>query len=67
MFESHYQGLDRMVLSGGWAPGSSDEQCDELDEDCAPFARDMADAALNDLELLPQDASEDPEAPRPSS
>jgi hypothetical protein len=67
MFESHYQGLDRMVLSGGWAPGSSDEQCDELEEDCAPFARDMADAALNDLELLPQDALEDPEAPRPSS
>jgi hypothetical protein len=25
MFESHYQGLDRMVLSGGWAPGASDE------------------------------------------
>jgi hypothetical protein len=24
MFESHYQGLDRMVLSGGWAPGISD-------------------------------------------
>jgi hypothetical protein len=65
MFESHYQGLDRMVLSGGWAPGSSDEQCDELEEDCAPFARDMADAALNDLELLPQDALEDPEAPGP--
>jgi hypothetical protein len=21
MFESHYQGLDRMALSGGWAPG----------------------------------------------
>jgi hypothetical protein len=36
MFESHYQGLDRMVLSGGWAPGISDEQCDELDKDCAP-------------------------------
>jgi hypothetical protein len=25
MFESHYQGLDCMVLSGGWAPGISDE------------------------------------------
>jgi hypothetical protein len=25
MFESHYQGLDRMALSGGWAPGASDE------------------------------------------
>jgi hypothetical protein len=24
MFESHYQGLDRMELSGGWAPGISD-------------------------------------------
>jgi hypothetical protein len=24
MFESHYQGLDRMVLSSGWAPGISD-------------------------------------------
>jgi hypothetical protein len=45
MFESHYQGLDRTVLSGGWAPGVSDEQCDELEEDCAAFAREMADAA----------------------
>jgi hypothetical protein len=25
MFESHYQGLDRMALSGGWAPSISDE------------------------------------------
>jgi hypothetical protein len=25
MFESHYQGLDRMALSGGWTPGISDE------------------------------------------
>jgi hypothetical protein len=25
MFESHYQGLDRMALSGGWALGISDE------------------------------------------
>jgi hypothetical protein len=24
MFESHYQGLDRMALSGGWALGISD-------------------------------------------
>jgi hypothetical protein len=53
MFESHYQGLDRMALSGGWAPGISDAQCDELEEDCAFFARAMADAALKDLELLP--------------
>jgi hypothetical protein len=53
MLESHYQGLDRMALSGGWAPGISDDQCDELEEDCAPFARNMADAALKDLELLP--------------
>jgi hypothetical protein len=60
MFESHYQGLDRMALSGGWAPGICDAQCDELEEDCA-------DATLKDLELLPQDASEDPEAPEPSS
>jgi hypothetical protein len=49
MSKTHYQGLDRMALSGGWAPGISDEQCDELEEDCAPFARDMADAALKDL------------------
>jgi hypothetical protein len=63
MFESHYQGLDRMTLSGGWAPGISDNQCDELEEDCAAFARDMADAALKDLELLPREESEDPEVP----
>jgi hypothetical protein len=67
MFESHYQGLDRMVLSSGWAPSISDVQCDELEEDCASFARDMADAALKDLELQPQDAPEDPEASEPSS
>jgi hypothetical protein len=66
MFDSHYQGLDRMALSGGWAPGISDDQCDVLEEDCTPFARDMADAALKDLELLPRDASEDPKAPGPS-
>jgi hypothetical protein len=28
MFDSHYQGLDRMALSGAWAPGSSDEHYD---------------------------------------
>jgi hypothetical protein len=49
MFESHYQGLDRTTLSGGWALGISDNQCDELEEDCAAFARDMADTALKDL------------------
>jgi hypothetical protein len=53
MFESHYQGLDHMVLSSDWAPSISDVQCDELEEDCASFARDMADAALKDLELQP--------------
>jgi hypothetical protein len=30
MFESHYQGLDRMALSGGWTLGISDDQCDKL-------------------------------------
>jgi hypothetical protein len=63
MFESHYQGLDRTTLSGGWAPGISDDQCDKLEEGCAGFARDMADATLKDLELLPRDESEDPESP----
>jgi hypothetical protein len=53
MFELHYQVLDRMALSSGWAPGISDNQCDELGEDFAAFTRDMADAALKDLELLP--------------
>jgi hypothetical protein len=42
MFVSHYQGLDRMALSDSWAPDISDEQCDELEEDYNPFARDMA-------------------------
>jgi hypothetical protein len=58
MIESHYQGLDRMALSGGWAPGISDDQCDELEVVCAPFAREMANAALKDLELLTQKESE---------
>jgi hypothetical protein len=67
MFESHYQGLDRTTLSGAWAPGASDDQCDELEEDCVAFAHEMADAALKDLELLPQDESEAPGAPGPQN
>jgi hypothetical protein len=63
MIESHYQGLDRMTLSDGWAPVISDDQCDELEVDCAAFAREMADTALKDLELLPQNESEVPGAP----
>jgi predicted unusual protein kinase regulating ubiquinone biosynthesis (AarF/ABC1/UbiB family) len=58
MFESHYQGLDHTALSGGWAPSSSDEQCNELDKDCDAFAHKMADTTLKDLELLAQDESE---------
>jgi hypothetical protein len=65
MIESHYQGLDRMSLSGGWAPGVSDDQFDELEVDCAAFAREMADAALKDLELLPQNELEAPGVPGP--
>jgi hypothetical protein len=65
MFESHYQGLDRTALSGGWALGISDDQCDELEEDCAAFARDMADTSLKDLELLPQDELEAQGVPGP--
>jgi hypothetical protein len=61
MIESHYQGLDPTTLSGGWAPGIPDDQCDELEQDRATFAREMADAALKDLELLPQDEPEAPE------
>jgi hypothetical protein len=53
MIESHYQGLDRMALSGGWALGVSDDQCDEVEEDCTTFAREMDDVVLKDLELLP--------------
>jgi hypothetical protein len=59
--------LDRMALSGGWAPGISDDQCDELEVDCATFAREMSDAALKDLELLPPDELEAPGVPRTSS
>jgi hypothetical protein len=67
MFESHYEGLDCMAPRGGWAPGISDAQCDELEEDCASFARDMANAALKDFELLPQDPLEDSGGPEPSN
>jgi hypothetical protein len=63
MIESHYQGLDHTALSGGWAPGISDDQCDELEADCAAFAREIADATMKDLELLPQDKSEAPGVP----
>jgi hypothetical protein len=37
-----------------------------LEEDCAAFAREMADVALKDLELL-QDESEAPGVPGPSN
>jgi hypothetical protein len=57
--------ISRQQLSGGWAPGISDEQCDELKEDCATFARDMVDATLKDLELLPQEELDAPEVPGP--
>jgi hypothetical protein len=67
MIESHYQGLDRTTLSGGWAPGVSDDQCDELEVDFAAFAREMADAALKDLELLPQNESKAPGVPGPQN
>jgi hypothetical protein len=67
MIESHYQGLDRTALSGNWAPGIPDDQCDALEQDCAAFTREMADAALKDLELLPQDESEAPGVPGPPS
>jgi hypothetical protein len=67
MFQTHYQGLDRMVLSSGWAPDTFDAQCDELEEECVAFARDMADAALKDLDLLPEDAPEDPGSFMPST
>jgi hypothetical protein len=59
--------MDRMALNGGWAPGISDDQCDELEVDCAAFAREMADATLKDLELLPKNESEAPGVPGPSS
>jgi hypothetical protein len=67
MFGSPYQGLDRLALSGGWAHGIFEAQCDELEEDYASFARDMADTTMKDLELLPQDAPEEPEAHEHSS
>jgi hypothetical protein len=65
MIESHYQGIDHTTLSDGWAPGISNDQCDELEVDCVAFAREMADVALKDLELLPQNKSEAPGVPGP--
>jgi hypothetical protein len=65
MLESHYQGLERTELSGGWAPGIPDNQCGELEQDCAAFTHEMANATLKDLELLPQDEPEAPEVPGP--
>jgi hypothetical protein len=40
-------------------------KCDVLEEDCAAFPREMANTALKDLELLPQDESEAPGVPGP--
>jgi hypothetical protein len=64
MFDSHYQGLDRMALSGGWSPGVSDATAINLRKICASFARAMAYAAMKDLDLLPRDELEDPESSR---
>jgi hypothetical protein len=50
-----------------WAPGISDTQCDELEEECTSFARDMDDTTLKDLELLPGDAPEDPGSSKTSA
>jgi hypothetical protein len=36
-----------------------------LEQECTAFAREMVDAALKDLELLPQDEIEAPEVPEP--
>jgi hypothetical protein len=66
MFDSHYQGLDRMALSGVWAPGSSDDHYDQLKEDRAAFARAMADVAMKDLDLIPRDIPEVQDDSRPS-
>jgi hypothetical protein len=46
------QGLDRTSLSGGWAPGCSDDHCDNLEEGCAAFARAMANVVMKDLDLI---------------
>jgi hypothetical protein len=55
-----------MALSYGWASGSSDEHCDQLEKDCASFTRDMTDVAMKDLDLIPRDTLEDQESSRPS-
>jgi hypothetical protein len=66
MFESHYQQMDRIALSGGWARVSPTTYVTNWRKTAA-FAHNMADAALKDLELLPQDEPEDPEVPGPSN
>jgi uncharacterized lipoprotein len=53
MFNSYYQGLDRMALSEGWALGSSNDHCDRLEEDWASFSRAMDDVTMKDLDLIP--------------
>jgi hypothetical protein len=67
MLDSHYKGLDRKALRGGWAPGYSDDEYDKLEEDCAVFARGMADAAMNDPDLFPKDTPNIEDNSRPSS
>jgi hypothetical protein len=47
--------------------GISEDQYDEPEVDYAAFTREMADAALKDLELLPQNESEAPGVPGPLS
>jgi hypothetical protein len=44
-----------MALSGGWALGSFNMHCDQHKEGRASFARDMADVAMKDPDLIPRD------------
>jgi hypothetical protein len=65
-FESHCQRLDHMTLSGGWAPGTSDMQCDEL-KATTPASPVPWLTPPERLGAVAHDAPEDPESPRPST
>ena len=51
MFLSHYANMERVPLSGGWAPGYADAEYDEIEAGSAEFADVVAAAAMKDLGL----------------
>ena len=51
MILSHYPGLERVPMSGGWASGNEDDEYDELEAKEAGFTDTLAALAMAELGL----------------